>query len=129
MVWNQEDIKTAFEKISKRAKTDKSFRELCLKDPAKAVKEAAGKELPPDYKVKFIENLEADATFVLPDFKENPAELNDRELDSVAGGMKCGASCGGSAACVGDTGVCAASCGVSCVESCLCVSIPTITGV
>lgn len=128
MVWNPEEIKMAFQKVSKRSATDKSFRELCLKDPAAAIREAMGKELPSDYKVKFIENQGADATFVLPDFKENPAELNDKELDSVAGGMKCGASCGGSAVCVGGTGICAASCGASCVGTCLCVSIPTVTG-
>lgn len=99
-MWNQEEIKKAFETISKKAMTDKSFRELCLKDAAKAIKEATGKDLPDGYKVKFVENQGANATFVLPNFKSNAAELNDNELDAVAGGgNKCGGSCGGSEAC------------------------------
>ncbi|MGE5606303.1 MAG: NHLP leader peptide family RiPP precursor [Bacteroidota bacterium] len=100
-MWNQKDIENAFQKISKRAMTDKSFRELCLKNPAQAIKEATGKELPAEVTIKFVENQGADATFVLPNFKANPDELNEKELDAVAGGKGdiCGATCGGSEAC------------------------------
>lgn len=112
-MWQKEDIQGAFQKISKRAMTDKNFRELCLKNPAQAIKEEMGKELPSDYKVKFIENQGADATFVLPDFKANPSELNDQELDAVAGGK----------------GGCVASCGLSCAAgTCYCAGVATVSG-
>lgn len=86
-MWTSEEIQTAFQKICKKAMIDKNFRELCLKNAAKAVKEATGKELPTNFRVKFIENQGVDATFVLPNFRENPDELNDKELDTVAGGI------------------------------------------
>jgi hypothetical protein len=94
-MWDQKDIQEAFQKISKRAMTDKSFRELSLKDAAQAIKEETGKELPADLKIKFVENSEgADATFVLPNFKADLDELNEKELDAVAGGS---AACKGTA--------------------------------
>jgi hypothetical protein len=85
-MWTNEEIQAAFQKVGKRAMIDKNFRDLCLKDAAKAIKEATGEELPTDLKVKFIESQGADATFVLPNFKENSDELDDKELDAVAGG-------------------------------------------
>lgn len=98
MSWTNKDIKEAMEAISKKAMTDAAFRKTCLEDSGKAIEEATGKTLPESFKVRFIENEGADATFVLPDFQPTDIELMESDLDQVAGGVqnKCGATCGGS---------------------------------
>lgn len=98
-MWTQQDIQKAFEVISKKAMTDKAFRQLCLDNPAEAIKEATGMEVPENFKVRFVENEGVDATFVLPNLTGGDNELSETELDQVAGGgigEKCGGSCGGS---------------------------------
>ena len=55
-MWTNEEIQAAFQKICKRAITDKSFRDLCLKDAAKAIVEETGEELPSGFMVRFVEN-------------------------------------------------------------------------
>ncbi|MFP4661663.1 MAG: NHLP leader peptide family RiPP precursor [Halanaerobiales bacterium] len=71
--------------LMERAARDEEYRELVLKDSAKAIEEIApGLELPDDFTVRFIEgDPEADLTIVLPPLK---TELSDEELDDVAGG-------------------------------------------
>ena len=105
------EAEQAIERIIKRAQTDSEFRQLCLDNPNSAAQEATGKEIPAGYVLKFVDNKRADLTVVLPDIIEESAELSDTELDQVAGG-KCGISCGA-------TGP----------GTCLCVSVPSLTGV
>ena len=92
--WTDKDIKDAHEKIAKRAARDPAFRELALKDAAKAIQQAIGHEIPSDFKVRFIDGSDADMTIVLPQPVDSRA-LGDSDLEQVAGGGRCGGSCVG----------------------------------
>lgn len=72
--------------ILSRASRDLSFREGLLDDPRAAILEQFGVELPPGYRIRFVEKpADLDALVVLPDrFREGP--LDDDDLDAVAGG-------------------------------------------
>ncbi|WP_373233443.1 hypothetical protein, partial [Cohnella sp.] len=59
--------------------------QLCLENPAQAVKEAIGKEIPQGFKLRFVENEGAHYTFVLPDMITEQ-ELSESDLEAVAGG-------------------------------------------
>ncbi len=111
-VITQQEAEQAIQQIIKRAQTDSEYRQRCLSDPNAAATEVTGKEMPAGYTLKFVENQGADLTIVLPDIIEESAELSDAELDEVAGG-KCAVTCG------------ATSPG----PKCLCVGIPSVTGV
>lgn len=109
-VITQQEAEQTIEKIVKRAQTDPEYRQLCLSDANAAAIEATGKELPAGYTLKFVENQGADLTVVLPDAIEESVELSDTELDRVAGGK------------------CAASCAATGPGGCLCVGVPSVTG-
>lgn len=102
----------ALEKVVARAEKESSYRELCLKDPRQALQEYLPAELPQDFKVDFIDGRGADMTVVLPPFAEQSDELTNEDLEQVAGGIAC-----------------LLSCGTSCIATCLCISVPTITGI
>ncbi len=85
MAWTQEKINEIYMKVQRTAVTDEEFREELLREPNSAIAKLAGEELPENYKVKVIENdPQYAATFVLPPMVSD--ELNDEELDQVAGG-------------------------------------------
>lgn len=88
MSWTNEQIDEAMEKIAERASTDSAFRELCFSNPHEAIKAATGQVVPESFKIRFIGNEGAHATYVLPDFKESADQLTDTDLDAVAGGFK-----------------------------------------
>lgn len=73
-----------------RSATDREFRRQLLTDPRRAIREACGVDIPPAFRLRFIERgPEADALVVLPDFEtggDESGELSDAELESVAGG-------------------------------------------
>lgn len=94
-------VQAAIQKVFKKATTDAAFRKLCLTDAKAAIKQATGEDVPANFKVRFVENQGANLTIVLPDLRAAGGELKDEELEQVAGGGRCAASCGGS---------CAASC-------------------
>jgi hypothetical protein len=86
MAWTQEKVNEIYFKIQKLAATDEEFRAELLKDSNAAIAKIAGEELPEGMKFNVIENDPAyNATFVLPDMVGE--ELEDEELDSVAGGI------------------------------------------
>ena len=88
MQWTQQQIDECIEACRKRAAVDAEFRRKLLADPAAAVKEVSGKEIPAGFRIRVLESDPAyDATFVLPP----PAAggVSDRELDDVAGGAVC----------------------------------------
>ena len=88
MNWTQRQIDECIEACRKRAAVDAEFRRKLLADPAAAVKEVSGKEIPAGFKIKILENDPAyDATFVLPPLVSG--NISDRELDEVAAGI-CG---------------------------------------
>lgn len=73
------------DQVVARAGSDPQFRARLLADPAAAVHAAFGVALPHHFRVRFIETPpELDALVVLPRAEE--AELEDAELDLVAGG-------------------------------------------
>ena len=72
--------------IRARAAADAEFRRGLLHDPARTLREELGIELPPGYRVHFIEpDEDVDDLFVLPRMAEGE-ELDDDELDAAAGG-------------------------------------------
>lgn len=91
--WTNKDVANAIRLITTRATTDKAFREMVLARPNDAIKMVSGKEVPPGFSLKVIENAPGvDQTYVLPDFRG--AELSEQELEKVAGGIgysKCAA--------------------------------------
>jgi hypothetical protein len=88
MAWTRAEVDRVLADIIQRARQDPAFRRLCLEKPAAAVKEVASEELPPDFKLRFVDNDHADMVVVLPD--ATPAEagqLSDEELSAVSGGI------------------------------------------
>lgn len=95
-MWTKEKINDIYQNIQRLAVTDEEFREQLLKDPNAAISKIAGEELPSDYKIKVIENdPKYAATFVLPPMVSD--ELNDEDLDKVAGGACIIDGCGAEA--------------------------------
>lgn len=84
--WTQEEVNQAIEKVKELSVTDAAFRKLCLENPNEAIKKVSGKEVPEGIVIKFIENIGAHMTIVLPEAAA-AGELSDDALDSVAGGV------------------------------------------
>lgn len=72
--------------ILQRAATDEEFRRRLLLEPVAAIRDAFGVQVPPGYRIRFIErDPDVDALIVLPDLQGGD-ELSDDDLDIVAGG-------------------------------------------
>jgi hypothetical protein len=100
---NPEVARKATEKMEAllaRSSTDLEFRKKLIADPRTAMAEFTGRAVPDGVNIVFVENS-ADATIVLPDAIDPEAELSDRELQSVAGGL--------TPALVASSGLCVAS--------------------
>lgn len=89
--WNELEVKRVLKEIAAKAAQDTEFRKLCLNDPAAAIKEISGKEIPENMKVRFVENQGAHMTFVLPD--PVSSDISEDELDMVVGGTCGSAGC------------------------------------
>jgi hypothetical protein len=105
MAWTQEKVNEIYAKVQQLATTDEEFRTELLKDSSVAIAKVAGEELPADFKVKVVENdPQYAATFVLPPMASE--ELDDTDLDKVAGGMclvdGCAAEACAADACIAD---------------------------
>ena len=82
-----------------RSAVDNDFRAALLTDPRTALEQAAGKQIPENLRVKFIEkDADCDAMFVLPD-PVTGDELTPEQLEAVAGGCEGGIE-------VGDVNIC-----------------------
>ena len=67
MAWTQQEINDCINSCKQRAATDAEFRGKLLADPAAAIREVSGKEIPAGFRIKVLESDPAyDATFVLP---------------------------------------------------------------
>ena len=100
MSWNQQEMQEVYAKVQKLATTDEAFRKQLLEDAKAAIEKVSGKELPEGFTVKFIERDPAySATFLLPDFIGEEVEIDDDDLENVAGGVThpllnfCGIDC------------------------------------
>ena len=77
----------ALEQILTRASVDLDFRKALLVDPRKTILDALGVRIPSTFRVKFIEReKDVDALIVLPDLQRQDCELDDDDLEAVAGG-------------------------------------------
>lgn len=77
----------ALEQILERATVDLEFRKALLVDPQKAILDGFGVRIPATFRLKFIErSKDVDALIVLPDFQRQDGELEDDDLEMVAGG-------------------------------------------
>jgi hypothetical protein len=78
----------ALEQILTRATVDLDFRQALLVDPRKTILDALGVRIPANFRVKFIEREKnVDALIVLPDLQCQDGELDDDDLEAVAGGV------------------------------------------
>ena len=79
----------ALEQILTRAAVDLDFRKALLVDPRKAILDGFGVRIPATFRLKFIERAkDVDALIVLPDFQRQDGELEDDDLEMVAGGTE-----------------------------------------
>lgn len=84
MSTNQQE---ALEQILSRSAVDPEFRQALLVDPRKAILDALGVRIPANFRVKFIEREKnLDALIVLPELQRADGELDDDDLEAVAGG-------------------------------------------
>lgn len=75
------------QEVLARSATDLAFRKRLLTHPDDAIYEAFGVRLPDGCKIKFIEKPAGfDQLFVLPDVRVPGEELDDEDLEAVAGG-------------------------------------------
>lgn len=75
-----------FQALLSRSATDMEFRRKLLTDSRAAIAEFTGGQSSGEANIVFVEN-KADATIVLPDPVDPAAELSERELETVAGGV------------------------------------------
>lgn len=77
----------ALEQILSRSAVDPEFRRALLVDPRRAILDALGVRIPTNFRVKFIEREKnVDALIVLPELQLADGELDDGDLEKVAGG-------------------------------------------
>ena len=74
------------QQVIARALKDPDYRQALLADPRAALGQAFGQELPAHVQVKVIEQ-EPDTIYLLLPRGAESLELNEEELDSVAGGL------------------------------------------
>jgi hypothetical protein len=83
--WTNDEVQKVISEISKKSSVDSDFRKLTLENPAQAIKQITGKDIPDGFKIKIIENEpDVDFTLILPDFQKE--ELSESELSGVSGG-------------------------------------------
>jgi Nitrile hydratase, alpha chain len=75
-------------KVIARAWADSAYKATLLKDPHTALAEA-GVKIPSGTKVKAVEDTADTKHLVLPVAPPNAAELSDKELEKVSGGINC----------------------------------------
>ena len=86
MKWTQEKMNEIYLTIQKGAVTDEEDRKELLENPNAVIEKEVGAPLPEGMKFQVIENDPAyNATFVLPELLSE--ELEEDDLDDVAGGV------------------------------------------
>jgi hypothetical protein len=73
-------------KVFEKAWADPKFKAKLLKNPAEAIKEATGAQIPKKISLSIHENGKDTVHFVLPYVPAKSGELSDDDLEMVAGG-------------------------------------------
>ncbi len=73
-------------KVFRKAWADPKFKAKLLKEPAAAIKEATGANVPKSLKIVAHEDSVKQMSFVLPYVPPKSGELSDADLEMVAGG-------------------------------------------
>lgn len=83
--WSQDEINRVAGEICLKSSQNEEFRQLALSDPASAVKQISGRDVPAGFGLKFIENDPGvHMTVVLPNMQSD--ELSESDLEQIAGG-------------------------------------------
>jgi hypothetical protein len=82
--FSKEEWKEILMEVYRRASTDMQFRELCLEDAKEAIRQASGKDLPQDVKIRFSDQKKE---IILTLHKNRAHELSDAQLEIIAGGI------------------------------------------
>ena len=85
--WSEETTHQVLKEVARRSTNDTEFRKLCLSNPGEAISSVSDTPLPPNFKIRFVENQGANMTVVLPD-PVTGNELQDADLEAVVGGFK-----------------------------------------
>ena len=80
------DLGAAVERVLQRAREDPAFRELALKDPSAAITKLTGITPPSDVSLEFVDNSGPLKTIPLPAPVPGLVELDNEDLQAVAGG-------------------------------------------
>lgn len=86
--WTKEMVEEAISKLTDQASSDEDFRELCKLSIHGAIKEVTGHEVPLSARINVIDNTGYDIVVILPPFRRQDEELDNSELEQVAGGSK-----------------------------------------
>jgi len=85
--WTEQDFNALLIEAVRRAGLDCEFRRNLLNSSQTVLQELAGKPLPEDFEVRFIEDTDCRRTIVLPPFDSSEGPLRNEDLERVAGGV------------------------------------------
>lgn len=84
--WNQKTFTEACQAVMQKAHEDAAFRKRASADPAKAISEVSGMEVPEGFQIRIVDPSAAHLTLTLPPLAADEGELTQTELAQVAGG-------------------------------------------
>lgn len=87
-----QDQQAALEAVLEKAAQDPEVRRRLQEEPAAVIEETTGMPLPEGTRIKFFDASAYDFAFILPD--PVTEELNEDELEAVAGGNTANWVCG-----------------------------------
>jgi len=79
--WNDDDLKAMLGQVEAKAASDPQFRKLAVSDPAKAIKQVTGRDVPAGTTLKLVEQ---GASLGMSVVHQN---LDDAALAQVTGGV------------------------------------------